>query len=285
MRPILTSPRIIRTGQPLALGTIKQVCPAVFANEAHESRGPRYRYVPTIEPLEMLLDNGWGVYEASQQRSRDGNKDPYTKHMLRLRRMTDFDQSDAQSRMLGLDGVPEVILINAHDGTAAYHLKAGFFRFVCSNGLMVGSHITGFKVVHTVNSQTSKEVLEAGQRVVTENFPAMLENVARFKRITLTSAQAYRLAETGLKLRYGNQLPSISATQLLECRRPEDEEPTLWNYLNRVQEAALYGGFDTVSIGNARRVEVRPVTRVSAVAKINGGIWDEALALAEEVEA
>ena len=56
MRPILKSPRVLRTGQPLALPTIKQICPAVFAQEPHASRGPRYRYVPTIQPLQALLD-------------------------------------------------------------------------------------------------------------------------------------------------------------------------------------------------------------------------------------
>ena len=141
MRPILNSPRILRTGQPLTLAGIQQVCPAVFAKEPHNSRGPRYLYVPTIDPLQALLDTGWGVYEASQQRSRAADKDPYTKHMLRLRKLEHFDNTQTLR-----EGVPEVILINAHDGTAAYHLRAGFFRFVCANGLIVGNNIAGFKI-------------------------------------------------------------------------------------------------------------------------------------------
>jgi hypothetical protein len=104
MRPILKSPRILRTGNPLTLTGIQQVCPAVFAQEPHASRGPRYRYVPTIEPLQALLDTGWGVYEASQQRSRAADRDPYTKHMLRLRKLEHFDHTQVHR-----DGVPEVI--------------------------------------------------------------------------------------------------------------------------------------------------------------------------------
>jgi hypothetical protein len=280
MRPILKSPRILRTGNPLTLTGIQQVCPAVFAQEPHASRGPRYRYVPTIEPLQALLDTGWGVYEASQQRSRAADRDPYTKHMLRLRKLEHFDHTQVHR-----DGVPEVILINAHDGTAAYHLKAGFFRFVCSNGLMVGTTVAGFTVRHTVNSQTTAEVLDGCTRVVTESFPRMLDNVDKFKGITLAPEHQYRLATRAMELRYGSTVAPFEAPALLTCRRAEDEQPTLWNVLNRVQENVVYGGWETKSMGYGRKSTVRPIERVSAVAAINGGLWDTAATLADELVA
>lgn len=280
MRPILKSPRILRTGSPLALAAIQQVCPAVFAQQPHSSRGPRYRYVPTIEPLQALLDTGWGVYEASQQRSRAADRDPYTKHMLRLRKLEHFDVANWQRTG---EGVPEVILINAHDGTAAYHLRGGFFRFVCANGMMVGTTIAGFTVRHTVSAQTTAEVLDGCTRVVTESFPLMLDNIERFQRLTLDQTQQYRLAQRGMELRWGGRMAPITVDSLLAVRRPEDEQPTLWNVLNRVQEATLYGGWQTASLGYGRKSMVRPVERVSAVAAINGGLWDEALAIATEV--
>lgn len=280
MRPILKSPRILRTGNPLTLEGIRQVCPAVFATEPHSSRGDRYRYVPTIQPLEQLLDNGWGVYEASQQRSRAADRDPYTKHMLRLRRVEDFAITPGQTRA---EGVAELILINAHDGTAAYHLKAGFFRFVCSNGLISGTTVAGFTVRHTVSSQTTTEVLDAATRVVTDGFPVMLDNMERFKRIQLQPEHAYRLANRAMELRYGGTLPPFPATDLLTVRRQEDDGNTLWQVLNRVQEGAVYGGWGVRSQWSGRASNVRPVERVSVVAAINTGLWDEANKLAAEL--
>lgn len=280
MRPILKSPRVLRTGSPLTLEGIRQVCPAVFALEPHQSRGPRYRYVPTIDPLQRLLDTGWGVYEASQQRSRAADRDPYAKHMLRLRKLEHFGVANWQHSG---DGVPEVVLINAHDGSAAYHLKAGFFRFICSNGLMVGTNISGFTIRHTISAQTTAEVIDGATRVVTEGFPRMLDNIERFQRITLNRAHAYRLAQRGIELRYGTMLPKFPVEDLLTPRRPEDEEPTLWNVYNRVQENVLYGGWVVRSMGYNRKSTVRPVERVSAVAAINAGLWDTATALAEEL--
>lgn len=280
MRPILKSPRILRTGQPLELTAIRQVCPAVFAEGPHELRGPKYRYVPTIKPLETLLENGWGVYEASQQQAlKVPSRNGFTKHMLRLRKIEDFNSKQNVG-----DGVAEVILINAHDGTSAYHLKAGYFRLVCSNGMMTGTAISGFKVYHSVNRQTSQEVLEAGERMVTESFPAMMERIGVYKSITLDAERQYQLANKAISLRYPNVLSPFPASDLLAVRRPEDADPTLWNVLNRVQESIMYGGWDAKGPLSNRTTKVRPIERVSAVAAINSGLWDAAESISREIE-
>ena len=154
---------------------------------------------------------------------------------------------------------------------------------MCSNGLIVGSQIAGFKVRHTVTSQTTAEVIDGCTRVVTENFPVMLDNVDRFKRIHLAPEHQYRLADAGIKLRYGSMLPKFTPQDALTCRRPDDEEPTLWNVLNRVQENVVYGGWEQRSRGYNRRSTVRGVERVGAVASINAGLWDVAATLATEL--
>jgi hypothetical protein len=275
-RPLISSARVLRTGAPLSLEAIRQVAPAVFATTPHESRGPRYAYVPTSDPLQALLDNGWGVYEASQQRSRIQGKDPYTKHMLRMRKLGDFGGNSIYEKD---EGVPEVILINAHDGTAAYHMMAGFFRFVCSNGLMVGKHMGGFKVRHTVGPQTSLEVLKAGEDTITQKFPLMVEQIGAMRHHMLTHAQQLTLADIALGLRYGSTVAPFEAAELLNARRDADAGDSVWHTMNRIQENIIDGGWETRSQMFARRSMVRPVERVSAVAQINGGIWDAALAM------
>lgn len=278
-RALINSARVLRTGNPLALTAIEQVAPAVFASGPHESRGPRYAYVPTIAPLQTLLDNGWGVYEASQQRSRDHAKDPYTKHMLRLRKLDHFSVKFMDQFR---EGVPEVVLINAHDGSASYLLFGGWFRFICSNGLIVGSTMASFRVRHTVGPQTSAEVLAAGESIVTQQFPRVIERVDNFKKILLPEDKQYRLAQKAVELRYGGNLPPFPVADVMQPRRDEDRDPTLWNMLNRIQENIMDGGWETRSTMFNRRSTVRPVERVTAVSKINRGLWDEAELIAQE---
>lgn len=109
---------------------LQRIVPSVFAEGAHESRSARYTYIPTIEVLRGLFREGFAVFSATQALSRIEGKTAYTKHMLRLRHAEQLARSGAD--------VNEVILINSHDGTSSYQMLAGCFRFVCSNGLVVG---------------------------------------------------------------------------------------------------------------------------------------------------
>ena len=282
MRAVITSPRVLRTGAPLALTAIRQACPAVFASEAKPDRSARYRYVPTEVPLLAMMDEGWGVYEVSAQKAlKRPDQAPFTKHMLRMRRMGDFGPRSSELR--SEDGVPELILVNSHDGSSSYLLKAGFYRFICCNGLMVGTTMASYQVKHTIGAKTTQEVLEAGEKVVLEGFPKMLEGIEKFKRIYLSKEVGYKLATDAIKLRYPTGMPPITEQEVLAVRRPEDEDSTLWAMLNRIQENIIDGGWPTISSGHGRRSMVRPVERVSSVVNINTGIWDLANQIAEIV--
>ena len=39
-------------------------------------------------------------------------------------------------------------MVNAHDGGAAYRFLAGYFRIVCSNGLVTGDIAAALRVLH-----------------------------------------------------------------------------------------------------------------------------------------
>lgn len=267
----LSRPRILRTGHPLTDQQIASVAPAVFAEGPHNSRAASYAYVPTSRVLESLRERGWGVHEVSQQRSRKEDRDPYTKHMLRLRPLSTWTE-----RSIVNEGAPEVCVVNAHDGTAAYHLYAGLLRYVCNNGMIVGEGFTAFKVRHTTYDVTRKLVLENAEEIVTNEFPKVVERIDLMQQRTLAAEEQYELARAALKTRYGDTLPPFNADLLLLERRPEDRGDSLWRVFNRIQENLLYGGFETRSLMFNRRSMVRPVERVTAVVNMNRGLWTAA---------
>ena len=268
----LTRPRILRTGHALSDAQIMGVAPAVFAEGPHHERAASYSYVPTYRVLTDLRDKGWEVMEASQQRSRAADRDPYTKHMLRMRPSGKLTAANLN------EGVPEVCVINAHDGTAAYHLYAGFFRYACSNGLIIGEGFSAFKVRHTHADVTRKLVRENAEELVVEEFPKVVARVGEMQELTLRTEAAYEMARAALKLRYGDALPPFNPEQLLDIRREEDRGDSVWKVMNRIQENLMYGGFETRSLMFNRRSMVRGVERVSEAVRINRGLWT----LAEE---
>src|SRR5476651_3890 len=109
---------------------MRSVAPSIFAAGKHQSRSERYTYIPTIDVLRGLRKEGFEPFMVAQGRSRIEGKSEYTKHLIRLR------HSGQPTARLEAN---EIILINSHDGASSYQMLAGVFRFVCCNGLVVGS--------------------------------------------------------------------------------------------------------------------------------------------------
>ncbi len=61
-----------------------QFVPSVFSGDKHESRSERYTYIPTINIINKLRDEGFQPFFACQSRVRDLGRREYSKHMLRL---------------------------------------------------------------------------------------------------------------------------------------------------------------------------------------------------------
>ena len=99
-----------RSHNPLSNDQIAQYAPSVLAESAHESRGERYTFIPTIDVIEGLRREGFQPFEVRQTRVRDQSKREHTKHLVRLRH---------ESAIVSADEVPEIVLLNSHDGSSS----------------------------------------------------------------------------------------------------------------------------------------------------------------------
>lgn len=129
---------LIRSDRPLTREELFLVVPSVFSEDKHASRSERYTYIPTISLLDSLQREGFQPFFACQTRVRDPGRREHTKHMLRLRR---------EGQITGKQ-VPEIILLNSHDGTSSYQMLPGLFRAVCQNGLVCGESFGEVRVPH-----------------------------------------------------------------------------------------------------------------------------------------
>ena len=129
---------LIRRDRPLTREELFRTVPSVFSENKHASRSERYTYIPTITLLDNLQREGFRPFFACQARVRDEGKREHTKHMLRLRR---------EGQITGHQ-VPEIILLNSHDGSSSYQMLPGLFRAVCQNGLICGESFGEVRVPH-----------------------------------------------------------------------------------------------------------------------------------------
>lgn len=256
------------SGEALTDDELRAAVPSIFATEAHESRSTRFAPVPTITVLQGLRGEGFEPFSAYQARTRIEGKAEYTKHMVRLRhRSLVSSQGDAF----------EIILINANDGTSAYQMIPGFFRFVCANGLMCGDTFSEVKVRHS--GDAIGQVIE-GAYTVLEDAPVVADQVSRFKGITLSDAERNILAESAHGLRFPTEgdasVAPITPEALLRPRRSGDGAADLWTAFNVVQENVIKGGQRGRVINSNGRPAKRTTRAIQGIDQnraLNRALW------------
>jgi hypothetical protein len=260
------------TSRPLTEAELRAAAPSVFQTEAHESRSERFQPIPTFEVVRALEKEGFFVVGARQSVTRDPGKADFTKHLLRLRKLDQLD------KLLVNGAAFEVLLKNANDGTSAYDLLAGFWRFICGNGLMVGDKLADVKVRHS--GDVAHKVVD-GTYSVLDQSQRLLEAPERFGSVELSRDEQQAFANAAHVLRFGEpdaENPSpYEPKQLLKVRRPEDTKSDLWTVFNRVQENAIKGGLQGIRVnedtGQTRRTTTRQIKGIDQDVKLNRALW------------
>lgn len=271
-----------RTSEGLSLEELGASIPSILATQAHESRSSRFVPIPTSQVIAGLMREGFRPFEGRQGGSRVAGKREFTKHMVRFR------HPNMQASAAGL--FPELILINANDGTAAYHLMAGIFRMVCRNGLIVGERFKDFRISHSGEPRrVIDNVIEASFSVIDES-PRVLDSAVSMSGVALSQDEQCAFARAARSLRWapdenGTQTAPIDETALLRPRRHDDAAPDLWTTFNRVQENLMRGGQQyrlprTATNPRGRRMHVGAVNGIDQDRTLNRALWT----LAEEMQ-
>ena len=258
--------------QTLTRDHLHRFAPSIFAATPYEKMSRRYRMVPTIEVVDMLQERGFRPVRAEQSRSRTPGKADFTRHMIRFRQE---EQLDAAVRA----EIPELVLSNSHDGTAAYRFEAGIFRVACLNGLVVRSAgIASISVRHSGGDDFFARILDATMSI-TEATPMVMGQIDAWKQIELSPPQREAFAAAAIELK---PIEGIQPRQLLAPRRTDDRKADLWTTANIVQEHLLKGGIQGRK-ENGRRITTRPVKSVDGDLKLNRALWTLTERLAEIV--
>ena len=251
---------------------LRQIVPSAYAVTPWGRMSGRYRMVPTSEVITILGERGFRPVEARQSRSRIPGKADYTRHMIRFRH-DEFLRPFTNGAEL-----PELVMSNSHDGTAAYRFNSGIFRTICMNGLVVAStDFGGISVNHKGGEDFPKRIIDATYQIIEET-PRTLAQIEEWKATPLTPPQQLALASAAVELLD----KPVPAEEVLKPRRSEDEKGDLWTTFNRVQESILKGGIQTTA-PTGRRSTTRPVKSVDRDIKLNKALWTLASKLAEAI--
>lgn len=254
---------VLRSDSPLSDDQIRRVAPSIFADGKHESRSERYTYIPTIDVLRGLRNEGFQPFMVCQTRVRDQDKREFTKHLIRMRPANEITGED----------VDEIILLNSHDGTSSYQMLGGVYRFVCQNGMVAGETAGEVRVPHKGN--IVQNVIN-GAFDVLDGFDLIREQKQGMQTVNLSRDEQHAFARSALALRYdptdADAPAPITESQLLNVRRFEDRRDDLWVVFNRIQENMTKGGLHGRS-RSGRAMSTRPVTGIDQNVKLNRALW------------
>ncbi|AFM11208.1 DUF932 domain-containing protein [Turneriella parva] len=228
----------------------QQLVPAVYA-ERPIGVSSKYTFIPTVRLIDDLQTLGW--YPATIIGNRHSD---VAKHLIRFRRLD-----------ISGDEVPEIVMVNSHDGLSSFRLMAGVFRLVCGNGLIIAESL--FSAISIRHISYSYESVQYAVSEFVEKLPGLMHSVERFKSRELKIAERLVFAKSALLLRFPEKLPDIDLARFLAPRRPSDAGEDLWRTLNITQEKLLNGRFYDRS-GN----KIRPLRNVDRTVKLNQALFD-----------
>jgi hypothetical protein len=251
---------------------IQTLAPSVFATQPYEKQSSRYAFIPTSRVIEGMRDAGFVPVRASQSRSRVEGKSDFTKHLVRFR------SQDALAVQVG-DSLPEIVLINSHDGTSAYKLFFGIFRLVCSNGMVVADSMLGSINIKHIGDVV-REVIEGSQKLI-QSTPAILDTVKQWETIELAPAESLALATAAHTYRFADAETHVTPERLLQPRRYADNGNDLWKTFNRVQENLTKGIRGRVDRITGQRTGSRAIKSIDGDVKLNRALWTMAEEMAK----
>jgi hypothetical protein len=270
-RIMLQTPLRVVDRQTLSTDDLKHYVPAAFAQAPDTNRtSAHYTFISTAEVVQALQDAGFVAAHARQTGVRGGAPQAHARHLIRF--------THTRETVTLVDAIPQLILINSHDGSSAYTLRAGLYRPICTNGLI--TPLGDFGLIHVAHRGNIVAEVVAGALTIARGFAGVATKVAHMHAKLLAERQRWELAAFALTLRYPrpDQHKPLTPDQLLLPRRPVDFGNSLWQTFNVIQENTLQGGIVGKS-ANGRATRSRGIRAIREDVRINSQLWQHALTL------
>jgi len=231
---------------------IRSAASSIFATKGAETTSQHYSHIPTYKIIEDMELLGWGVVDVKQVKARKNAG--YQKHLVVFR--------NNDIVIDGKDGdtvFPQILLTNSSDGKNAFTFRAGLFRLVCENGLVISTQdFADLKIRHM---GYDFEELQKTINLMVEKLPLTVESMNKFKQTQLEEEQILQFAKEALTVRFGEdemKRITVDYNEFIKPTRKEDEGNDLWSVFNRVQEKVLEGDFEygyATKTRKARRIK------------------------------
>jgi Domain of unknown function (DUF932) len=243
----------------LTLDELRRMVPAAFATEPAVHVSDRYSFIPTTRIISEVMDRGWLPVEARQ--SKRACDQLHTTHMIVFRR------PDTNLHVGGV--LPQINWTNNHAAARRGTLLGGFFKWICSNGLVVSAGIAETKY-HRIHIDGADLDINKALAACLARLDEAESDIHKWMNLELNFGQKQDFARRAIIVKNQNDpiwSSHFDAHEFLNTRRPEDKRNDLWTVFNVVQENIIQGGI------RGANGTTRGITQVSETMRINQGLW------------
>jgi len=257
---------------PIILNTmedVKERIPSVFATAPSEHLSSRYVFTPTNEIVMAMDKAGWKPRKITSVKPSKASS-MHVKHSIRF-----APESYAGLPVIKGNLIPEIQIVNSHNGSSPLRVELGMFRFVCSNGLAVADSSLGqYKWRHTkVDFQEIKRMVI----MAIDEFSEVSKRVEQYSQILLSTEDKMNFAQKTIEMVWNDGV--FSPEFLLTSRRVEDEKSDLFTTYNKIQEHLTKGGvqydrgLNINEKGSHRFATTRAIKSIDKDLQINLMLW------------
>lgn len=275
VRPIILSPHEQHAKASALrfddLAYMQYAFPALFAQYPHPKMSQQYGFTDTYHLLQHLRNRGYIVRTVQQT-----GHGPYGKVLVRL---------SHPSLANDHDGAAELVIIDSHDGSAAFKVWLGYLRFACANGLILGDDVFVRSFKHTQPDLVEQVVLDLDE--ATGSSTNVLSYVSAMRNCYPSVDAMHQLGRDVAAARFGlkpiedaMEIERASDGLLTTRRRIDDTSQDLFTVMNVVQENALRQGAYYTYQG--RTIKIRTVANIAKQLEINKVAWNSAVRLLHE---
>jgi hypothetical protein len=231
----------------------------------------QYSFIQTSTVMEEFDRSGWYPFRMGITKPKNQEREGFQKHLVRFRK-----GHESKGEL-----VPEILLLNSHDGTSSFKIMAGIYRVVCENGLVVAESVfTSHTIRHTGyrDEEVRIAILDAEESV-----PRIMRGIKSLKMVRLGEEMQMAYGREALVIKYGKEKAvGYLPERIVAPRRRKDEDPTLWNLYNRVQENIMKGG--EFKIGRKGGViKTRKIGGIKEDIRVNQALWELTMGFLEEI--
>ena len=223
----------------------------------------KYRLAKTSDIVKRIEGLGFTMEKFMAMKVRKKERQGYQKH----RAVFTSPLLKATS-----DGVPQLWLTNSHDGTSSVILQLGFFRFICSNGLVVGNNIIEpIRVRHSGNDFDERLIVAINHIVAQAH--KLTESIDKMKATILSPSEIIAFQREALQKRLSDaKIESFT----MPIHREQDKSADLFTVMNVIQENLIRGGARVLVEQDGKRKDkaVRRVNSMVTQTEINTMLWE-----------